>query len=107
MQFFLGLILIILGFKVIIIKKFSARGGYVDFTNPYVHWSLGILLFYIAYLLIRYNPKEKQEKYTKCPKCKEVFNYKELKEDKCKYCEDIETIEIEEYYKKYSNENDK
>ncbi len=100
----LGISLIFLGLKVLIIRDFSGNWGEYKFSYFYLHVPVSFLLFYIAYLFIKYSRKEKQEKYSKCPRCKESFNYNELEKGKCKYCKDIETIELEEYYKKYPQE---
>ena len=105
MQAILGLILIVLGFKVILIKKFSARGGYVDFTNPYIHWSLGILLFCVGFsFIINFLKKsKKQTEYSKCPKCKTAYDYQKLDKGMCPKCH-IPTIDMDKYFKQFPKE---
>lgn len=56
-KFLLGFSLLALGLKVIFVKKFVARGGMIDFTNPWLHWtvSIGLILMgtTLLYTLIR------------------------------------------------------
>jgi len=56
----LGIIFILLGFKVIIIKKFHVSGGDVDFSNPYIHWPFGIFLILYGLYIIYYVYKSKK-----------------------------------------------
>jgi hypothetical protein len=48
----LGILLIGLGAKVIIVKKFVGRGGFFDFSSPFLHWPIGILCILIGFALI-------------------------------------------------------
>lgn len=106
MNKFLGVMFIFIGLKVLILNDFSGNWGSYKFSDYYLFIPVSFLLFYVGYLFIRYNPKEKNEKYTKCPTCKETFTYNELEKGKCKNCKDVDTIELEEYYKKYPEEKD-
>jgi hypothetical protein len=99
-----GIMAIILGLKVLLIQNFSGAWSSYDFSSGFLFIPVSFLLFYVGYLFIRYNPKEKKEKYTKCPNCKEVFNYGELINGKCKNCKDVDTIDLDEYFKKYPDE---
>ena len=106
MQAILGFILIILGLKVIIIKKFSARGAYVDFTNPYLYWSLGILLFGVGFSFLINSFKSTKIKiteYSKCPQCKTAYDYQKLNKGMCPKCH-IPTIDMDEYFKQFPDE---
>jgi len=48
----LSVALIGLGVKIIIVKKFVGRGGSFDFSSPFVHWPLGLVLILIGGLLL-------------------------------------------------------
>jgi hypothetical protein len=100
----LGVLLIILGLKVLLIQNFSGAWSSYDFSSSFLFIPASFLLFYVGYLCLKYKPKEKKEKYTKCPNCKEVFNYNELKDGKCKNCKDVDTVDLDEYFKKYPDE---
>ena len=56
-----GILLIGLGVKIIIVKKFVGRGGYFDFTSPLLHWPIGSLFIVLGgvllYSLIHLNSK--------------------------------------------------
>ena len=99
----IGILLLFLGLKVLLLQDFSGQWSDYSFSNNYLFVPLSLLLFYISYLFIRYNPKEIDEKFSKCKKCKKCYNYIELKKCICPKC-NIETIEIEDYYKKYPDE---
>jgi len=43
----LGILLVILGYKILIVQEFSTRGTILDFTSPWLHLPLG-LFFLLA-----------------------------------------------------------
>ena len=60
MKYFLGILLILLGIKIITVQKFYGRGGFFDFTNPYIHWPFGIFLILYGLYIIYYVYKSKK-----------------------------------------------
>ena len=100
----LGVLLIILGLKVLLLQNFSGAWSSYDFSSSFLFIPVSLLLFYVGYLCLKYKAQEKKTQYTKCPNCKEVFNYNELTNDKCKNCKDVDTIDLDEYFEKYPDE---
>lgn len=100
----LGMMSIIIGFKVLLLQDFSGAWSSYNFSSSFLFIPVSFLLFYVGYLFIRYNPQEKKEKYTKCPTCKETYKYNELKDGKCKNCKDVDTIDLDEYFEKFPEE---
>ena len=48
----LGVACILLGLKVLIVHKFQARGGIVDFSSPFLHYPIGLLLIGMGVVLL-------------------------------------------------------
>ncbi len=101
----LGVLFLILGYKIIILQNFSGELITYSFLDNYIYFFIGFILFYIGYLFLNYKKLDYSNlECSKCPQCKEIFNYNKLKKMKCTYCDDIDTIDIEEYYKKCPEE---
>lgn len=100
----IGIMLIILAIKVIFLQDFSGAWSSYKFSNNYLFIPLGLLLIYIAYMFLRYNPKDLEEKYSKCPKCKRTFVYKYLNNGNCDFCKGVKTIDLDECYEKFPDE---
>jgi hypothetical protein len=61
LDFILSLLFIFLGLKIIIVKKFYGRGGYVDFTSPFLHYPIGLffILSGMYFLWMVFNKNDK------------------------------------------------
>ena len=51
-NFLLGIVFLLLGYKIIVIQKFSNRGGVVDFSSPFLHWSIGLFFIFAGLYFI-------------------------------------------------------
>ena len=58
MNYLWSTLLVGLGLKVIITKKFIGRGGLVDFSSPFLHWPIGLVLIVMGILLL-FNSNQK------------------------------------------------
>ena len=96
-----GVLMIIVGLKVVFIKDWQGNRINYEFSMYSLYIPVGFLCIYIGYLL--FNIKNKKIEFSKCPKCKKSYNYSELKDGMYPTC-DVKTIEMEEYFKKYPEE---
>ena len=47
-KIFGSLIIIIAGFKILIVQKFYARGGEIDFSSPLAYWPIGLFFILVG-----------------------------------------------------------
>lgn len=98
-----GILLIIVGLKVLFVKDWQGNWISYEFSMHNLYIPVGLLCVYIGYLFFKM--KGQNIEYSKCPKCKTSYRYETLKDGICQTC-NIKTIETEKYYKKYPQEID-
>jgi ssDNA-binding Zn-finger/Zn-ribbon topoisomerase 1 len=98
----LGILSLILGIKVIFVKKWTGNWIDYDFSNNYLYLILGTLCMYVGILFLKHK-EIKQTEYSKCPKCKTAYDYQKLDKGMCPKCH-VKTIEMEEYFKQFPKE---
>ena len=92
-----GVLLIILGLKVLFIQDSSRNWSSYTFSDSFLYIPASLLLFYLGYLLFKIKPLIKLEKYTICPSCNETYNYEDLENGLCPKC-NIKTKDLDGYY---------